>query len=97
MSPEIHSPQQQSNIAYLSDVLNETSKGLKLCAFYDENKCFQEEQRIMLIDTIARYFDDKNINLTLSLSYKLEDEIIDRFPSEKKVSIFTLFLTIIPS
>lgn len=50
----------------------------------------------MLIDTLARYFYDRNINLTLSLSYKLETEIIERFPSEKEVSsIFTVFLTII--
>lgn len=35
---------------------------------------------------IARYFDERDLHLTLAMSYKLE-EIIDRFPSEKKVHI----------
>lgn len=40
---------------------------------------------------IARYFDERDLHLTLAMSYKLE-EIIDRFPSEKKVSYTYLFM-----
>lgn len=94
-SPYLHLPSPQSDFSqppspqnriYLSDILNEMPKGLKLCRYYEEKQSFQEEQRVMLINLIARYFDERELHLTLAMSYKLEEEIIDRFPSEKKVN-----------
>lgn len=54
--------------------------------YYKEHKEFQEEQRVVLINTIAQFFDEKDLNLPLATSYRLEQEIVDRFPSEKLVS-----------
>lgn len=49
-------------------------------------KKFQEEQRNILVGLIATFYEDKLVHLSLSTSYRLEKEILERFPSQKLVS-----------
>lgn len=72
----------------LSTILNETPKATMLVEYYNKFLKFQDEQRISLINVVAQYYEDKGIALTLPTSYRLEKEIIERFPSEKLVIIF---------
>lgn len=71
----------------LSRILNETKCGNLLSAYYENKHNFGEEQRSTLINSIAQFFHNNNIHLKLSKSYMLEKEIIERFPSEKLVSM----------
>ncbi|CAH1126083.1 unnamed protein product [Ceutorhynchus assimilis] len=67
----------------LREILNETPRGKMLVEFYSQFSRFQEEQRTSLISLIAHYFEEKNLKMTLSASYKMENEILEIFPSEK--------------
>ncbi|KAL1492416.1 hypothetical protein ABEB36_010668 [Hypothenemus hampei] len=64
-------------------ILNETSKGAILCDYYDKKNKFEEEQRNMLVALIATFYEDKSTHMSLAASYRLEKEILERFPTEK--------------
>lgn len=51
--------------------------------FYKKNLKFDEEQRVCLVGLIVQFFEQRGIPMSLAASYKLEQEIIERFPSEK--------------
>lgn len=72
----------------LSDILNESAKAQILVQYYNKFKMFQDEQRNTLIQLIAHYFEDKCIAMSLATSFKIERQIIERFPTEKLVSYY---------
>lgn len=86
LSPRPDSPYHQDNKEiHLSDILNAMPKASKLCDYYDQKKSFGQKERNLLIDVIARYFEERELHLSLAHSYKLEKEVLERFPSEKLV------------
>lgn len=70
----------------LSQILTESPKAAMLIAYYDQFHKFDEEQRSRLIAIIAHLFEDKGIAMSVKTSYRLEEEIIYRFPTESLVS-----------
>lgn len=83
-SRDFSSPEPADTISVtLSDILNESHKGTLISEFYSRNLKLDEEQRSFLIDAIANFFERKNLHMTLATSYRLEKEIVDRFPNEK--------------
>lgn len=78
------SPDNSSTIV-LSDILNETSRGKGLVNFYNKFSNFHEDQRSVLISLIAQYYEEKGVKMSLAASYQLEQQILERFPSEKLV------------
>lgn len=56
-----------------------------LLGYYNKFGKFDDSQRTQLVYAIARYFDENNIPMPLSLSYKFEQEILSAFPTEKLV------------
>ncbi|KAF0709664.1 Uncharacterized protein FWK35_00022064, partial [Aphis craccivora] len=76
------SPDNSSTIV-LSDILNETSRGKGLVNFYNKFSNFHEDQRSVLISLIAQYYEEKGVKMSLAASYQLEQQILERFPSEK--------------
>ncbi|XP_055905995.1 uncharacterized protein LOC129941396 [Eupeodes corollae] len=85
LSPSSPSQSPEPNESYisLSTILEEKNRGKQLMEFYKRNNCFQQQQRDLLINLIATYFDENNIHLSLCSSQKLEEEITHMFPSEK--------------
>lgn len=75
-----------SSDVMLSQILNETPKAAMLIEYYNKFQKFDEEQRSRLIAIIAHYFEDKGIPMAIKTSYRLEEEIINRFPTESLVS-----------
>ncbi|XP_031330893.1 uncharacterized protein LOC116161620 [Photinus pyralis] len=75
-------PDSQPNIP-LSTILYETTKGVMLTDFYNKFSKLQEEQRTILITLVAQFHEDKGIAMTLAGSYRLEREILERFPTER--------------
>lgn len=64
--PQSHSPTStKENGVHLSTILSESQKGIMLTEYYDQNKSFKEEHRIMMINLKAHYFDNHNIHLSL--------------------------------
>lgn len=78
---------EEGNEITLANVLNETAKGVMLVDYYKKFQKFRNEQRTMLIQTVAQYFEEKGVQMSLSTSYRLEREILERFPAEKLVRI----------
>lgn len=81
------SPTEQSGDSQisLSSILNDTPKGIMLVEYYKKFSKFQDDQRTSLINLVAQCFEEKNVALTLAASYRLEREILERFPEEKLV------------
>lgn len=69
----------------LANILNKNHKGLKLMEYYTEFNQFHEEQRNQIVALIANTYEEKGVKMSLAYSHNLEDEILDRFPTEKKV------------
>lgn len=69
----------------LITILKDTEKGKLILEAFKKVSCLKQNQRLILINTIAKYFEAHNINLSLANSYKLEKEIVELFPSEKMV------------
>lgn len=87
-------PSSTKNISFCS-ILNETTRGLMLVDYYNKHSRFQDEQRLILINNIAQYFEDKKVHMSLSSSHRLEKEIIERFPTEKLVILISKHLFIL--
>jgi len=75
----------------LSDVLNETSRGKGLVEYYNKFLVFHKDQRSVLISLIAQYYEEKGVKMFLAASYQLQQQILEKFPSEKLV-IYNYFL-----
>lgn len=73
----------ESSLIYLSNILNETPKGIMLYEYYKKFGKFQDDQITQLISTIAQYFEEKAIPMFLSSNYCLEKQILERFPTER--------------
>lgn len=73
----------------LSQILNDTSRGKGLVNYYNKFSQFHEDQRSILISLIAQHYEEKGIKMSLTTSYQLEKQILERFPTEKLV-IYTL-------
>ncbi|KAF5290676.1 hypothetical protein FQR65_LT01966 [Abscondita terminalis] len=71
------------DIISLSNVLSSNAKGVMLATYYDMNKKFQDEQRTSLVNLISQHFEEKGVSMSLNTSYRLENEILERFPTEK--------------
>ncbi|XP_055914185.1 uncharacterized protein LOC129947587 isoform X1 [Eupeodes corollae] len=78
-SPE---PDKNLNIN-LSVMLSAKKHGHSIVEYYNTHKKFQTEHRQLLIGLVAEYFEENSIPLTLKTSYRIEREILDRFPTEK--------------
>lgn len=72
----------------LATILNESSRGTMIVDYYNKFGKFQDYQRTMLISLIAAHYQEKGVKMSLVTSHKLESEILERFPSEKLVSLF---------
>ncbi|XP_055371960.1 uncharacterized protein LOC129605950 [Condylostylus longicornis] len=67
----------------LNNILNENAKGEMLVGYYNKYSKFEAEQRTILVNLIAQHFEEKGVAMTLAVSYKLENEILERFTNEK--------------
>lgn len=88
-SPDLTS--NETPLVSLQKILCDTEKGKMILEAYKKVSVLKQEQRYLLINTIAKYFEDHHTQLTLSLSYKLEKEIIELFPGEKIVIYYYIF------
>ncbi|KAF5308928.1 hypothetical protein FQR65_LT00010 [Abscondita terminalis] len=73
----------EKNDIDLFTILNTSLKGSALVQYYHKYSQFHEEQRNVLIHVIAKHFDEMGVNLSLSNSYKIEKQILERFKNEK--------------
>lgn len=86
-TPRSSRSENSSNSTSLGEILNSNLKTLELAESYEKSKKFREHERKQLINAIALYFDQNKIHLDLHTSYKIETEIIERFPTEKLVNV----------
>lgn len=75
----------KGNSIGLVNILNESPRGAMLTEYYNKFSKFTDEQRVLLINAIAQAFEEKGIPMTLATSYRIENEIFERFPTEKLV------------
>lgn len=80
------------NTTDLQTVLLNTKNGQMLLDYYNKFKYFKEQQRNLLINVIGNYMYENNVNFTLKESYKMENEIIQKFPTEKIVSVLIVYI-----
>ncbi|XP_024890051.1 uncharacterized protein LOC112466264 [Temnothorax curvispinosus] len=76
-------PSDEITMITLSTILNETPKGIMLIEYYKKYEKFDDEQRSLLINTCANFFEKNNIKMSMADSYRLEKEILERFPTQK--------------
>lgn len=87
-----------NKICSVMTILKDTHNGRAILKYYDENNILHEDQRQLLIKTIASYVDVKGITCSVSDTSQMESEICSIFPTEELVSIafstfcFFLFL-----
>lgn len=72
----------------LATILANNANGTALAESYAVYNSFNEKQRWQLITVIAQYFDTNKVHLDLATTYRLEKEIVERFPTEKIVKFF---------
>ncbi|XP_073812255.1 uncharacterized protein [Musca autumnalis] len=65
-------------------MLLDSQNGTLLLKHYSKNKSLNEEQRNLLINTIAKYVDCKGFACSLSDCYEMERQICVLFPMESK-------------
>lgn len=83
-SPPVVEPECSRNSKLkLIDILNQHKNGRRILYLYKSSKDLTEEHRKMLLSIIADYFDAKSIEMDLQTSYKLEEDILRLFPTEK--------------
>ncbi|XP_061395976.1 uncharacterized protein LOC133331608 [Musca vetustissima] len=58
-------------------------RGIAIVKYYEQHQGFTTSQRSELIRVICDFFEEHEYNLSLQISYKLEREIFQMFPSEK--------------
>lgn len=65
------------------EILRDHKIGLRIIQNYDKLFEITDKDRVMIIDIIVHYFHSKSSDLTLQMSYQLEKEITQIFPTEK--------------
>lgn len=75
----------------VSKIINSTKSGHLLLKNYNENYCFNEQQRNLLVNIIANYIHENGLEFTVSDCSDLEEQIFAIFSNEKKVRIFFFF------
>ncbi|KAI8115812.1 hypothetical protein FF38_08355 [Lucilia cuprina] len=89
ISPHIRSCESNCNSSYVEDCINafeilKSNKiGCRIMDSYKITKTLTEDQRSLLINIIARHFNENNQHMSLQISYKLEEQILSIFPTEK--------------
>lgn len=84
------SADETNHMITLSTILNETPKGIMLVEYYKKYGKFEDEQRSLLINTCAHFCEENDFKMSMAASYTLEKEILERFPTEKLVSLFEI-------
>lgn len=64
-------------------VLKEHPTGRRVMEHYRKTNNMIEEHRNLIINIIATFFETNSYHMSLQISYKLENEILVMFPSEK--------------
>lgn len=67
----------------LLKILKNHKSGRQVLQYYTNQKKFNESHRNIIIRMIVEYFDSRDIPLTLQTSHRLENEILELFPTEK--------------
>ncbi|XP_075170504.1 uncharacterized protein LOC142242899 [Haematobia irritans] len=71
-----------SNIKTM-DILKNHHNGQKILQNYQNTRTLTDEHRSVEINTIVQHFDFNNLPLSLQTSHRLENEILEIFPTEK--------------
>lgn len=77
------SPEAIEVSVHLSDILNDSKKSSIMTRYYERHSKLLAEHRSILISIICCYFEENNLHMSLKTSYRLENEILNRFPGEK--------------
>lgn len=75
----------KSPICSVKDMLTDTQNGRLILKYYSEHNILHEQQRNLLINTIAKYIELKGYVCTLSDCSEIENQICTLFPTESKV------------
>ena len=67
------------------EILTSTHSGKEILNYYAKNNYLQEEQRTLLINTIAKYIDLNGIHYSLSDCAEMEKDICNIFETENLV------------
>lgn len=78
----------------LLTILQDSPTGKQIMEYYDSKQCFHEEQRVLLINTIAKYLDVKGYDITITDCLDIEKQICTVFPSEQLVRVRSLHILV---
>ncbi|KAI8130050.1 hypothetical protein CVS40_0842 [Lucilia cuprina] len=73
----------EQKIPTVTEILSNTRNGKDIQNYYNNNKTLHDEQRNLLINTITKYIESKNITCSLSDCMEIEKQIYNIFPTEK--------------
>lgn len=82
-SSQIYEPFSKFPNVDLTEILSQHKIGCRIRDLYKSKNELTEEQRKMLLSLIVDYFDAKSIEMDLHTSYRLEEDILSVFPTEK--------------
>ncbi|XP_037824735.1 uncharacterized protein LOC119612917 [Lucilia sericata] len=74
---------QKSSFVSVKEILSNTFNGKEILKFYSKNDILREEQRNLLISTVAKYIEGNGIPYTISDCADIENQICNIFPSEQ--------------
>ncbi|XP_037809229.1 uncharacterized protein LOC119601998, partial [Lucilia sericata] len=74
---------QKSSFVSVKEILSNTFNGKEILKFYSKNDILHEEQRNLLISTVAKYIEANGIPYTISDCADIENQICNIFPSEQ--------------
>ncbi|KNC21407.1 hypothetical protein FF38_12548 [Lucilia cuprina] len=77
----------EQKIPTVTEILSNTRNGKDIQNYYNNNKTLHDEQRNLLINTITKYIESKNITCSLSDCMEIEKQIYNIFPTEKLIDI----------
>lgn len=67
----------------LIDILKQHKLGCRIMEHFDKKKNITNDHRKILVNIIAEFFDSRALVMNLATSYRLEQEILVLFPTEK--------------
>lgn len=73
-------------IVSVMKMLSETQNGRLILSYYAQHNILHEEQRTLLISTLAKYIESKGYQCSLSDCMEMEKQICKIFPTETIVS-----------
>lgn len=76
----------KSPICSVNEMLMDTQNGRLILKHYSKHNILNEEQRNLLINTIAKYIESKGYLCSLSDCTEIENQICTIFPTESKAS-----------